>query len=184
VACHEAGHALVAEMVPTGEPVHKVSIIPRGAAALGYTLQLPVEEKFLSTTDELKDQIAILLGGRTAEELVFGNVSSGAQNDLEKASTIARLMVCQLGMSPKLGPMTYGKRQRLAYLDIEGTEERNYSDETAELIDAEVHSLIEEGQRRAGSLLTDHRTTLDRITQILREREVMDGDEIKRLIRQ
>ncbi|MDD1649222.1 MAG: ATP-dependent zinc metalloprotease FtsH [Methylococcaceae bacterium] len=184
VACHEAGHALVAEVVPTGEPVHKVSIIPRGAAALGYTLQLPVEEKFLSTEDELKDQIAILLAGRTAEELVLGNVSSGAQNDLEKASTIARAMVCQLGMSPRLGPLTYGKRQRLAYLDVEGAEERNYSDETAQMIDAEVHALIDEGQKRAKEILTEYRTVLDTITQLLREREVMDGEEIKGLIRQ
>ena len=184
VACHEAGHALVAEVVPTGEPVHKVSIIPRGAAALGYTLQLPVEEKFLSTENELKDQIAILLAGRTAEELVFGNVSSGAQNDLEKASTIARAMVCQLGMSPRLGPLTYGKRQRLAYLDVEGAEERNYSDETAQMIDAEVHALIDEGQKRAKEILTEYRTVLDTITQLLREREVMDGEEIKGLIRQ
>jgi cell division protease FtsH len=183
VACHESGHALVAEMVPTGEPVHKVSIIPRGAAALGYTLQLPVAEKFLSTENELKDQIAILLAGRTAEELVFGNVSSGAHNDLEKASAIARAMVCELGMSRRLGPLTYGKRQRLAFLDVEGAEERNYSDETARIIDAEVHELIEEGQRRAKDILTDYRTALDAITQILRDREVMDGNEVKALIR-
>ncbi|HFE64303.1 MAG TPA: ATP-dependent metallopeptidase FtsH/Yme1/Tma family protein, partial [Caldithrix sp.] len=107
VAYHESGHTLVAEMVPTGEPVHKVSIIPRGMGALGYTLQLPVQEKFLSTRNELEDQIAILLGGRVAEEIVFGDVSSGASNDLERASEIACSMVCQLGMSEKLGPLTY-----------------------------------------------------------------------------
>jgi len=116
VAYHESGHTLVAKSVPTGEPVHKVSIIPRGVAALGYTLQLPEEEKFLATEQELKDQMAILLGGRTAEAIVFGNVSSGAANDLEKASEIARNMVTQLGMSKKLGPLTWGKRQQLAFL--------------------------------------------------------------------
>ncbi len=182
VAYHESGHALVAEVVPTGEPVHKVSIIPRGAAALGYTLQLPVEEKFLSTEEELRDQIAILQGGRTAEELVFGDISSGAQNDLEKASEIARAMVCQLGMSRRLGPLTYGRRQRLAYLNVEGTEERNFSEETARMIDVEVRELVEEGQRRAREILTERRTTLDEIARILQEREVVSGEEIKGII--
>ncbi|MGZ8217905.1 ATP-dependent zinc metalloprotease FtsH [Methylomagnum sp.] len=182
VAFHESGHALVAEIVPTGEPVHKVSIIPRGAAALGYTLQLPVEEKFLSTEDELRDHIAILLGGRTAEELVFGNMSSGAQNDLEKASDIARAMVCQLGMSKRLGPLTYGKRQQLAYLNVEGAEERNFSEETARLIDSEVRDLVEEGQRRAREILTQRRNILDEIARVLQEREVVGGEEIKEII--
>ncbi|SMF95346.1 cell division protease FtsH [Methylomagnum ishizawai] len=182
VAYHESGHALVAEIVPTGEPVHKVSIIPRGAAALGYTLQLPVEEKFLSTEAELRDQIAILLGGRTAEELVFGDVSSGAQNDLEKASEIARAMVCQLGMSQRLGPLTYGRRQRLAYLATEGMEERNFSEETAKLIDAEVRGLVEEGQRRAREILGERRGILDVIAQLLQDKEVVGGEEIKEVI--
>jgi cell division protease FtsH len=183
VAYHESGHALVAETVPTAEPVHKVSIIPRGAAALGFTLQLPVEEKFLSTEPELKDQIAILLGGRTAEEIVFGDVSSGAQNDLEKASEIARAMICQLGMSKKLGPLTYGKRQRLAYLNIEGTEERNFSEDTARLIDGEVKELVEEGQSRAREILTQKRLTLDALARLLQEKEVVSGEEIKEVIR-
>jgi cell division protease FtsH len=182
VAFHESGHALVAEIVPTGEPVHKVSIIPRGAAALGYTLQLPVEEKFLSTEDELRDHIAILLGGRTAEELVFGNMSSGAQNDLEKASGIARAMVCQLGMSKRLGPLTYGRRQQLAYLNVEGAEERNFSEETARMIDTEVRDLVEEGQRRAREILTQRREILDEIARVLQEREVVGGEEIKEII--
>jgi len=183
VAYHESGHALVAETVPTGEPVHKVSIIPRGVAALGYTLQLPVEEKFLSTEPELKDQLAILLGGRTAEDIVFGNVSSGAQNDLEKASEIARAMICQLGMSKKLGPLTYGKRQRLAYLNMEGTEERNFSEDTARLIDTEVKELVEEAQGRAKEILTQNHATLDALAKLLQEKEVVSGDEIKEVIR-
>ncbi|QSA96048.1 ATP-dependent zinc metalloprotease FtsH [Methylococcus sp. EFPC2] len=182
VAYHEAGHALVAETVPTGEPVHKVSIIPRGGMALGYTLQLPVEEKFLSTEPELKDQLAILLGGRTAEELVFGHVSSGAQNDLERASEIARAMVCQLGMSKKLGPLAYGKRNRLVYLDVEGAEERNFSDETARLIDAEVRALVEEAQDRASQILSEQRAVLDKLAAALQDKEVMSGEEIKAII--
>ena len=183
VAYHESGHALVAEIVPTGEPVHKVSIIPRGAAALGFTLQLPVEEKFLSTEPELRDQITILLAGRCAEELVLGCVSSGAQNDLEKASEIARAMVCQLGMNQNLGPMTYGKRQQLAYLNVESAEERNFGEDTARLIDAEVRGLIEEGHRHARDILTTHRDTLDAMARLLQEREVVSGEEIKQLIR-
>jgi cell division protease FtsH len=182
VAYHESGHALVAEIVPTGEPVHKVSIIPRGAAALGFTLQLPIEEKFLSTEPELRDQIAILLAGRSAEELVFGDISSGAHNDLEKASEIARTMICQLGMSKKLGPLTYGKRQQLAYLNVEGAEERNFSEETARIIDSEVRDLVEEGLRRAREILTERRSILDTIARLLQEREVVSGEEIKQLI--
>ena len=183
VAYHEAGHALVADTVPTGEPVHKVSIIPRGAAALGYTLQLPVQEKFLSTEPELRDQIAILLGGRTAEQIVLGSVSSGAQNDLERASDIARAMVCQLGMSKKLGPLAYGRRQQLAYLGVEGTEERNFSEDTARLIDAEVKELVEEGQRKAEEILNHRRNALDAIAQRLQDKEVVSGEEIKQIVR-
>jgi cell division protease FtsH len=184
VAVHESGHALVAEIVPTGEPVHKVSIIPRGAAALGFTLQLPVEEKFLSTEQALKDQIAILLGGRTAEELVFGESSSGAQNDLEKASEIARTMVCSLGMSKVLGPLTYGRRQQLAYLNVEGAEERNFSEETARLIDNEVRKLVEEGLQRVREILTQRRATLEKLAALLKEKEVVSGEEVKAIIRE
>ncbi|MEJ2690560.1 MAG: ATP-dependent zinc metalloprotease FtsH [Deltaproteobacteria bacterium] len=181
VAFHESGHTLVALTVPTGEPVHKVSIIPRGVAALGYTLQLPVEEKFLSTKQELRDQIAILLGGRTAEEIIFGDISSGAQNDLERASEIARAMICQLGMSDKLGPLTYGKQQRLAYLGIQGQEERNFSEETARLIDDEVRALIEEGHKRATAILTEKRDKLDVLAGLLQEKEVISGEEAQKV---
>ena len=182
VAYHEAGHALVAESVPTGEPIHKVSIIPRGVMALGYTLQLPVEEKFLSTEPELRDQIAILLAGQTSEAIVFGSVSSGAQNDLQRASEIARAMVCQLGMNKRLGPLAYGKRQQLAYLGVEGTEERNFSEETARAIDAEVKEIIEEGKHRAEQILIQNRSALDNIAECLQDKEVVSGEEIKQLI--
>lgn len=183
VAYHEAGHALVAKHVPTGQPIHKVSIIPRGVSALGFTLQLPVEEKFLSTDAELKDQIAILMGGRMAEAIALGTVSTGAQNDLEKASEIARAMVCYLGMSAKLGALTYGKRQQLQFLETEATEYRNYSDETARLIDAEVKALIDEGIERAMEILTSKRHILDKLAGILQEKEVIHGEEIDALLK-
>ncbi|CCE25280.1 ATP-dependent zinc metalloprotease FtsH [Methylotuvimicrobium alcaliphilum] len=182
VAYHEAGHALVAKHVPTGQPIHKVSIIPRGVSALGFTLQLPVEEKFLSTDAELKDQIAILMGGRMAEAIALGNVSTGAQNDLEKASEIARAMVCYLGMSAKLGALTYGKRQQLQFLETEGTEYRNYSEETAKLIDAEVKALVDEGIERAMDILTAKRHVLDQLAEILQEKEVIHGEDIDALL--
>jgi len=182
VAFHESGHALVALTVPTGEPIHKISIIPRGVAALGYTLQLPVEEKFLSTEQQLKDQLAILLGGRVAEEIVFRDVSSGAQNDLEHASEVARAMVTQLGMSQKLGPLTYGRRRQLAFLGVTGDEERNYSEDTARLIDAEVRGLVDEGQKRARAILSARRPALDALAAALEEFEVIDREEVERLV--
>lgn len=182
VAYHESGHALVAETVPTGEPVHKVSIIPRGVAALGYTLQLPVDEKFLSTEQELKDQVAILLGGRVAEELIFGDISSGAANDLERASEIARSMITRLGMSKKLGPLTYGKHHQLQFLGGEDHEERNYSEETARIIDEECRELVEEGHARARDILTGNRAALDALAAALAEKEVLDGEVVKEII--
>ena len=182
VAFHESGHALVAETVPTGEPVHKVSIIPRGVAALGYTLQLPVDEKFLSTKLELKEQIAILLGGRVAEEIIFGDVSSGAANDLERASEIARSMVTRMGMSEKLGPLTYGKHQDLQYLGIQGQEERNYSEATAQIIDEETRQLVEEGHGRAREILIRERKALDRLAVLLEKKEVISGAEVQEVM--
>ncbi|MDI1292677.1 MAG: ATP-dependent zinc metalloprotease FtsH [Methylobacter sp.] len=182
VAFHEAGHAMVAEHVPTGQPVHKISIIPRGVAGLGFTLQLPVEEKFLSTEDELKDQIAILLGGRMAEEIVLESISTGAQNDLEKASEIARNMVCNLGMSKKMGPLTYGKRQQLQFLETEVTEQRNYSDVTARLIDTEIIALVEEAETRAREIIIANRSALEKLAELLQEKEVISRDEMLALL--
>jgi cell division protease FtsH len=182
LAYHEGGHALVAEQVPTGQPVHKISIIPRGVSALGFTLQLPVEEKFLSTEEELKDQIAILLSGRVAEEVVLGSISTGAQNDLEKASEIARNMVCSLGMSKKLGSLTYGKRQQLQFLETEISEYRNYSDETARIIDTEVINLVTEGETRARKIITENRGDLDKLAGLLQEKEVINREEMLALL--
>lgn len=184
VAYHEAGHALVAETVPTGQPVHKISIIPRGVAALGFTLQLPVEEKYLSTELELKDQLAILLGGRVAEQLALGSVSTGAQNDLEKASEIARNMVCYLGMSKKLGPLIYGQRQQLQFLSGDISEQRNYSEDTARLVDAEIKALIEDAQQRANDILTSARPQLDRLAELLQDKEVIQREDMLELLAQ
>lgn len=183
VAYHEAGHAIVAEHVPTGQPVHKISIIPRGVSALGFTLQLPLEEKFLSTENELKDQLAILMGGHIAEESVLGTISTGAQNDLEKASEIARNMVCSLGMSKKLGPLTYGKRQQLQFLETDMPESRNYSDETARLIDTEVMALVQEAETRARAVITTNRKVLDKLANLLQEKEVVNREEITGLLK-
>ncbi len=183
VAYHEAGHALVAEKVPTGQPVHKISIIPRGVSALGFTLQLPVEEKFLSTEDELKDQLAILLAGRMAEKIVLGSISTGAQNDLEKASEISRNMVCYLGMSKTLGALTYGKRQQLQFLPTEEAEQRNYSEETARVIDSEVKQLIDAEEQRAQEILNSQRDTLDKLAALLQEKEVVGREELLELFK-
>jgi cell division protease FtsH len=182
LAVHESGHAVVALTVPTGEPLHKVSIIPHGVAALGYTLQLPVEEKFLSTEQQFKDQLAILLAGRTAEELVLGESSSGAQNDLERATEIARAMVMRLGMSHKLGPLTYGRRQQLAFLGVTGAEERDFSEDTARVIDAEVRALVEEGEGRAREILAARRPKLEALVEALQQHEVLSGVEVEKLL--
>jgi len=182
VSFHEAGHALVACRVPTGQPVHKVSIIPRGVAALGYTLQLPVAEKFLSTEEELNDQLAILLGGRVAEELACGEVSSGASNDLERASEIARDMVTRLGMSESLGPLSYGRRQQSLYLGSDYVQDRNYSEATARKIDAAVRQLVDDAHDRAGSILEEQREILDALAARLQEKEVITGEELQALL--
>lgn len=184
VAVHESGHTLVALSVPTGEPLHKVSIIPHGVAALGYTLQLPVEEKFLSTEQQFKDQLAILLAGRAAEELVFGDISSGAHNDLERSTAIAHDMVTRLGMSEKLGPLTYGRRRQLAFLGVSEQEERNYSDDTARTIDSETRLLIEEGHRRARKILATRRAALSALAAALEEHEVMDLAQVEQVLRE
>ncbi|OYV16705.1 MAG: cell division protease FtsH [Methylococcaceae bacterium NSP1-2] len=182
VAIHEAGHAIVAENVATGEPVHKISIIPRGVSALGFTLQLPVEEKYLSTEVELKDQMAILMGGRVAEALVLGSISTGAQNDLEKASDIARNMVCYLGMSKTLGSLIYGHRQQLQFLTGEVTDQRNYSEETARQIDSEIRSLIDDAEQRAQDILSQKRVLLDKLSELLQEKEVIQREEMLALM--
>jgi len=182
VAYHESGHALVAMSVPTADPVNKVSIIPRGIAALGYTQQLPTEDRYLMTREELLDRLSVLLGGRVAEELVFGDISTGAQNDLQRATDIARSMVTEYGMSEKLGLVTYAKERRPLFPDAGFSPAKEYSDETAREIDAEVSRLMEEAHERVRKILTEKKHQLEVIAQTLLEKETILGDELKDLI--
>jgi cell division protease FtsH len=182
VAYHESGHALVAMSVPTADPVNKVSIIPRGIAALGYTQQLPTEDRYLMTREELLDRLSVLLGGRVAEELIFGDISTGAQNDLQRATDIARSMVTEYGMSEKLGLVTYAKERRPLFLEAGFSPAKEYSDETAREIDAEVSRLMEEAHDRVRKILTEKKQQLEVIAQKLLEQETILGDELKDLI--
>ena len=184
VAYHESGHTLIAKLVPTAEPVHKVSIIPRGIGALGYTLQVPEREKFLATKNEILDQIAILLGGRVAEEIIFADVSTGAQNDLERSSELARNMVCAYGMSEKLGTITFGKKQTSMFLGTDYGEQKNYSEETARQIDAEVKLIVENSYGRVKELMSKHRNILNSLAAQLEEKEVLSGEEVDVIIKQ
>jgi cell division protease FtsH len=183
VAYHESGHALIAMMLPHADPVNKISIIPRGIAALGYTQQLPTEDRYLMTRDELLDRLKVLLGGRVSEEIVFGDISTGAMNDLQRATDIARSMVTEYGMSDRLGPLTYTREPRPAYLDLGmGSRTREYSEQTAEGIDEEITRIIEEAYRDTRSILKDQRENLDRLAAILLEKESIEGDELKNFI--
>jgi cell division protease FtsH len=181
VAHHEMGHALVASSVAHADPVHKVTIIPRGVAALGMTYQLPTEDRFLMTQSEIEDRIAVLLGGRVAEELVYGEVSTGAHNDLERATELGRLMVTKYGMSERLGLATYGERLPL-FLKGTGGGERDYSDATARAIDEEVRAILDRTQDRVRGLLTAKKAVLIHAAAELKRVETLDGEPLKRLL--
>lgn len=180
-AYHEAGHALVAMYIPEADPVHKVSIIPRGRA-MGVTMYLPAEEKYNETADGLNIKICTLLGGRIAEELVFESVTSGASNDLERATAIARKMVCEWGMSEKLGPLSYGEKEGEVFLGRDYGHVKNYSEATASAIDAEIRRIVEENYVRTRDLLSQHKDALIEVSEILLERENMDGSEIRLIV--
>ncbi|HEX8693322.1 MAG TPA: ATP-dependent zinc metalloprotease FtsH [Longimicrobium sp.] len=184
VAYHEAGHAVVAERVPTADPVHKISIIPRGVAALGYTQQLPTEDRYLLTKQELMDRIAVLLGGRVAEEIVFNEISTGAGNDLERVTELARSMVMEYGMSRELGPVNLSGPRRLQFLQADGdhTGGRQYSEETAREIDSEVRGLIDGTYERVRRILTDDRGVLEVLAKRLLEKEVVDESELREIM--
>ena len=180
IAYHESGHAIVASVLPGLDPVHKISIVQRGFGALGYTMQLPLEDRYLLTRSDLQNQMAVLLGGRTAEEIAIGEISTGAQNDLQRATDIARAMVTRFGMSEELGTVNYEASRRNAFLDIPmGPDRGPYGEETAERIDAEVKRLIEDAHDRARQIIADRRQLLDIVTQKLLEKEVIEGDELK-----
>ena len=176
-AYHEAGHTLVARKLPGTDPIHKVTIIPRGMA-LGLTQQLPIDEKHTYARDFLNNNIAILLGGRVAEEIIFNEVTTGAGNDIERATDIARKMVCNWGMSDKLGPLSYGKKEEQIFLGREIAQHRDYSEATAIAIDAEVKSIVDENHTRVTKLLSDSRESLVILAEKLLERESLDADEI------
>ena len=183
VAYHESGHALVAMSVKHADPVNKISIIPRGIAALGYTQQLPTEDRYLMTRDELIDRLQVLLGGRVAEEVIFGDISTGAQNDLQRATDIARSMVTEYGMSDRLGPLTYTREPRGAHLDIGfAPREREYSETTAQEIDQEISRLITEAYQGSKNILKERRDQLERLAKVLLEKEVLDGEELKKFV--
>ena len=176
IAYHEGGHALVGHVLPNTDPIHKVSIIARGRA-LGWTLALPIEDKNIKTRSELRDEMAMLMGGRTAEELIFGDPTTGAMNDIERATQIARAMVTQYGMSDTLGPQQLGNRTGEPFLGKEMGHEVNYSDDMAAVIDNEIRRLLDDAHLEAREILTLHRPTLDRLADALVARETLsDAD--------
>jgi cell division protease FtsH len=177
IAYHEGGHALVGHLLPNTDPIHKVSIIARGRA-LGWTLALPTEDKNMKTRSELRDEMAMLMGGRTAEELIFGDPTTGAQNDIERATEIARAMVTQFGMSDEIGPQQLGSRVTEPFLGRDPGSEANYSDEMAARIDAEVRRLVDEAHEEAREILSLHRATLDRLADALAEQETLGDAEL------
>jgi cell division protease FtsH len=181
-AYHEAGHALVAKLLPGADPVHKVSIIPRGMA-LGITQQVPVDDRHSYSREHIVTQITILFGGRAAEELILGHVTTGAANDIERATDWARKMTCQWGMSDKLGPMTFGKKEEQIFLGRDFTQLQDYSEHTAVEIDAEVRRIIAECYQQAKDLLSSNLDVLHRIAEALLDKEVLDGAEIDEIIR-
>jgi cell division protease FtsH len=180
-AYHELGHAIVGHLLPNSDPVHKVSIISRGQA-LGYTISLPTEDKFLTTRAELSDTMAMTLGGRAAEEIVFGEITTGASNDLEKVTETAKQMVMRFGMSERLGPRVFGHDRSQPFLGREFSAEPDYSDEVAREIDDEVRRIVEDAHQTSKDILSEHREQLDTISKILLERETIEADEFIALL--
>jgi cell division protease FtsH len=183
VAYHESGHAIVASILPGLDPVHKISIVARGFGALGYTMQLPLEDRYLMTRQDLLGQLAVLLGGRSAEEIAFGEVSTGAQNDLQRATDIARSMVTEFGMSETLGAVNYDGHRGNKFLDTPFMNERgNHSEDTAQKIDAEVKRILTEAHDDARRVLRERRVILDQLSERLLDKEVIEGDELRALL--
>lgn len=181
VAYHEAGHAIVGEILPEANPVQKISIVSRGIAALGYTLNMPLEDRYLMTKEELQDSLAAILGGRAAEEIVFGEISTGAANDLQQATQMAERMVKEFGMSQRIGLVAHRTDRSQQLLGMPSAD-RPYSDETAKLIDEEIKGIIGAGYTRAKDLLTQHRQAMEDVVEILFENEVMDGDQLRNVL--
>jgi len=183
VAYHECGHTIVAELLATTDPVHRVSIVQRGIAALGYTLQLPTEDRYLMTKTELLDKLCVMLGGRVAEELIFGEASTGAQNDLQRAADIARSMVTEYGMTKKFGPLTFEKERRPLFLDISLPQSaKDYSEETAREVDQEMKRLIDNSYKKVRMLLKSNQDKLRGLASALLEKETIEGSEIRKIL--
>jgi len=182
VAFHESGHAIVAESVEHADPVHKISVIPRGIAALGYTQQQPTEDRYLMTRSELLDRLAVLLGGRVAEELIFGEISTGAQNDLQRATDIARSMVTEYGMSDRLGLVTYERARQPMFLPESFSPAKTYSEEKAGQIDEEISQVIEQSHQRVQKILSNHRNVLDDLARLVSQKEVVQGEELRKML--
>lgn len=183
VAYHEAGHALVGKLLPDMDPIHKVTIIPRGPA-LGVTMQLPIEDRYLITRQEVLNQVTYALGGRAAEELVFGEVTSGASNDMERATQLVRRMITEWGMSERLGPITYGNRLDTPFLGRDIVRDRSYSEEVAAVIDEEIADTIRKCYDRAKQLLQEHRRQLDELAKRLLEKETVEGPELDEILQE
>jgi cell division protease FtsH len=183
VAYHESGHAIVASSLPGTDAVHKISIVARGFGALGYTMQTPTEDRYLMQRRDLMSQLAMLLGGRSAEEIALGEISTGAQNDLQRATDIARSMVTEWGMSDRLGAINYDAGRRNRFLDVpQGSERGPYSEDTAKVIDDEVKMIVSEAHNDARRILMDKRDMLEIVTRRLLEKEVMEGDELRAIL--
>jgi len=182
VAYHESGHALLSLLIPEVDSLHKVSIIPRGMAALGYTIQLASEDRYIYSKPELLGKITVLLGGRAAEMLIFKESSTGAQNDLNVITEAAHRMVCEFGMSEKLGNLTLGRKETQVFLGRDIVKEKNYSEETAQKIDMEVRRIIDECYERAVNLLKENKSKLEKLAQVLLEKEVLESQEVKQII--
>ena len=182
VAFHESGHAIVASLLPNADPVRRISIIPRGISALGYTLQLPTEDRYLMTKTELLDRLAVLLGGRVAEEIVFGEISTGAHNDLQRATDIATSMVKAFGMSEKLGYVTFEKEKQPLFLPSSLFPTREYSEDTAKQIDEEVKKIVDETYLRVKEILTAKKDKLEELARLLLEKEVVEEADLKKIL--
>jgi len=182
VAFHESGHAIAATLLPNADPVRRISIIPRGISALGYTLQLPTEDRYLMTKSELLDRMAVLLGGRVAEEIVFGEISTGAHNDLQRATDIATSMVKEFGMSERLGYVTFEKEKKPLFIPSSLTSGREYSEDTAKQIDEEVKKIIDEAHQKVKEILTSKKDRLEELARFLMEKEVVEEEDLKRIL--
>jgi cell division protease FtsH len=181
-AYHEAGHTLVAKLIPGTDPIHKVTIVPRGMA-LGLTQQLPTDDRYTQSREFCENHLSVLMGGRAAEEVVFNQTTTGAGNDIERATELARKMVCEWGMSEKMGPLSFGKKGEEIFLGREISQHSDYSEETARVIDSEIKHLVIKNYERAKKLLSENRETLSKLAEELLEHESLSGVQIEQIIK-